>query len=217
MLYTLLIFIAILIAISFLRLRMRFLWGDNKRLLFVGLGQTGPEIDFVDNVGSLRIFGWHITSFQLNTKPKKQKQKQTDRRSGKIKQREERERDWYVLLPRIVPRTATALGRMIAHLYRYTIVEELSARIEAGFDSPDLTGQLYGGYHAVVGAVPGLSQRISFQPNWVEESFNGKIQMAFALPLYRLIWRIIVLIGQLPLRDLYKLAIGTKRGGQDVQ
>jgi hypothetical protein len=121
---------------------------------------------------------------------------------------------WQEFLP-LLPKCAKALHGYSFGILRSIIVEELQAEIEAGFDSPDLTGLTFGYYQAALAAAPGVVGRVEYRPDWTGASFSGQARGSVALPLYRLLGRSIVLVYQLPLREILKLAIGRRRGGQD--
>ena len=95
-------------------------------------------------------------------------------------------------------------------LLKSIIVEELSGTIKAGFDSPCLTGQIFGYYQAVVGAVPSMAGRVIYIPVWDEELFEVSFKASVAIPLYKIVYRTMILIIKLPLREIIKLAIGKK-------
>ena len=70
MLYALIAMFALIVAVLMLRLRIRGFIDSNNRLLFVGLGQTGPEFDFVAGQGVVRLFGVRIKTFPLEKEKK---------------------------------------------------------------------------------------------------------------------------------------------------
>jgi hypothetical protein len=96
-------------------------------------------------------------------------------------------------------------------------VEELQGEIEGGFDSPDLTGRAFGYYRAVLGAVPALAGHFRYYPVWTGAVFSGSLRLAVVLPLYKMLYRTLLLVFRLPLRKIIKVAIGTKKGEQDVK
>jgi hypothetical protein len=111
---------------------------------------------------------------------------------------------------------ASALWGYFVSILKSVAVEEAQGEIEAGFDEPDITGRVFGYYQAALGMVPSVVGRVAFVPDWTGASFSASMRLSLALPLYKLIWRTLVLIARLPLRELVKLAIGKKRGDEDV-
>jgi len=213
MLYVLSAIVLIVVAVMLLRFRIRLDLSEEQRLLFVGLGRTGHEHDFTSGTGRVRLFGLNIKSIKPETekpgaKPKKPKK-------PKPKKKSTRQRSIVDML-RVVPSVGRALTGYMYSLLRSFIIEKLEGEIEAGFETPDITGQAYGYYQAAVGAVPGIAGRFKYIPDWQGPSFSGAARVSVAIPLYRVFIRTTVLIFKLPLRDLIKLAIGTKKGDQDV-
>ncbi len=214
---TIIILALLLAAILLLRIRVRFELGSDRRLLFVGLGRSGPEYDFVRRVQSFLLFGRRIKSTPMKKADKAAEPKLEARPEDKKKppaKKARRVRPFGDSL-RAVPEVSRALWRYSIGLLKSIVVEELEADVEAGFYEPDLTGQLFGYYQAALAAVPSVVGRVRYTPDWTGASFAGQARVAVALPLHRLLYRTLILIGQLPLRRLIKLAIGRKRGGQD--
>ena len=207
---TIIIIALLLAAICLLRLRLRFELGSDRRLLFVGLGRSGPEYDFVRRIQSFMLFGQRIKS----TPMKKVEKAAEPKPEAQPREKARRVRPFGDIL-KAVPDVSRALWRYSIELLKSIAVEELEADVEAGFYEPDLTGQLFGYYQAALAAAPSVVGRVRFTPDWIGASFAGQARVAVALPLYRLLYRTLILIGQLPLRRLIKLAIGKKRGGQD--
>ncbi len=212
MLYVLIILLALVIAVSVLCLRVGFELADNRRLLRVCVGRTGPEINFSTRQGMLRLFGWQIKKFSLKgKKPEAERVEVKKKRPPKKAKRERSLRD----VLRILPQCIKPLAGYLISLLRAAAVEELEGEIEAGFAEPDLTGMTYGYYQAVLAAVPSVIGRVRYIPDWNGASFSGSARLTVALPLYKLAWRTIVLVMKLPLRKLMKLAIGEKKGAED--
>ena len=207
---TIIILALLLAAICLLRLRLRFELGSDRRLLFVGLGRSGPEYDFVRRVQSFKLFGRCIKSTPMKKVDKAAEPKPEAQPRKKAK----RVRPFGDIL-RAVPEVSRALWRYTIGLLKSVVIEELEADVQAGFYEPDLTGQLFGYYQAALAAAPSIVGRVHYTPDWTGASFAGQARVAVALPLYRLLFRTLMLICQLPLRRLIKLAIGKKRGGQD--
>ncbi|MBU0984666.1 MAG: hypothetical protein KKA42_12390 [candidate division Zixibacteria bacterium] len=227
-------------AVLMLRIRMRLEISGDRRLLFVGLGRSGPELDFVRKTGVLRVFGWKTREFALGDKDEKEPakaavlEKTTAQKAEVLSQaeaakaakpaepaktkkiRRKRRRSPAEII-RLVPACSKALWKYFIGLLGGMIVEQAEGDIEAGFDSPDLTGQAFGYYQAAMGAVPAVMSRIHFTPDWTGPSFSGAVRLAVALPVYRLVGQTVALIWRLPVRKIVKVAIGEKEGVQDDQ
>lgn len=190
-----------------LHIRIRVVWGDDKKILFVGLGRSGPELDFNSKKGRLCLFNFKIKEFSFEKETEKGKEK-PDKPIRKKTDKPKKQRSYknmLNMLPLLMKEFFTYMKNILSSL----IVEELEADIEAGFDAPHLTGQVYGYYQAALAAVPSVMNRIHYSPNWTEQTFSVSTKGSISLPLYKLIWWTIILLWRLPLRDLYKLAIGT--------
>ena len=212
---TIIIIALLLSAILLLRLRVRFELGSGRRRLFVGLGRSGPQFDFVRRVQMVKLFGWTLWSKPMKVTddsdapeaPPDDKKKSRAKKPGRVRSIRE--------ILAAVPAISNALWHYSIGLLKSVIVEELEAEIEAGFEAVDLTGQAFGYYQAALAAAPTVMGRIHYTPDWTGASFAGQARVSVALPLYRLVICTLKLIYQLPLRRLVKLAIGKKRGGQD--
>lgn len=209
---TIIVIASLLTAILLLKLRVRFELGSGRRILFVGLGRSGSEIDFTERVQTIRLFGWALWSSPMKAAdeseiPPDDKKKTKRRRKGRVRSIRE--------MLAAVPEISRAMWRYSIGLLKSIVVEELEAEIEGGFEAVDLTGQVFGYYQAALAAAPGVMGRVRYTPDWTGASFDGKARVAVALPLYRLVMCTLTLLYQLPLRRMLKLAIGKKRGGQD--
>lgn len=194
--YWLIGFLLVVTAILLLRIRVRCDFDDTRRLLFVGLGRTGPEFDFTRRVIVFRLAGFH-----LGSRPMLRLSMQPDSEStSSPKKRSRLSIDRLVLL---IERSGPPLWQFGSGLVRGVTIEEGWAEIRGGFESPDLTGMSLGYYYSLVGAVPGF-QRISFIPDWLGPSFAARGRLSLALPLYVLIWRLLVLLLRLPKRELIR-------------
>ncbi len=221
MLYLLLILLALFIAFLLLNIRVRFQLSDGRKLLFVGVGRSGPEFDFTCKAGSIMLFGVKVKSFEIR-KEKKKKRKEAEEKARKAKVAKPPKpskrirvslRDIY----RVGPKCIGPLWAYTVSLLKAVAVEEVEGQVEAGFDSPHLTGAVFGYYQAALAAVPGVVGRVQFIPDWIGPSFSGAARVSVAIPVYKLLLRTIILTYRLPLRDLIKLAIGKKKGVSDVQ
>ena len=218
MLYFLIGIIALLTALMLLRLRIRIDISGERKLLFVGVGRTGPEFDFSAKRGVLRFAGFNLRKFELqkNGKRKQREAEPEAAEAGKAAKKKKKKRR------RPVGETVTLLRESAGAIWKYilgllaaTIVERADGEIEAGFGSPHLTGQAFGYYQAALAAAPRLFGRIQYIPDWNGPAFSGAVHASVAWPLYRLVWETMVLVARLPLRKIVKLAIGTKEGVQD--
>ncbi len=214
-----------------LRLRLRMELSSERRLLFIGLGRSGPEYDFRTKRGVVRLFGREFREFRLGSsvsftetiksrleskfgdravESDKAKSEEKDKKDKEEKKRTRSIRD----IVAIVPECLRGLRKYTIGLLQAAIVERAEAEIEAGFEQPHLTGQAFGYYQAVVGAVPALS-RVQYAPVWSGQAFSGSADLQVAWPIYRLFWLTTLLLARLPVMKIVKLAIGSKEGAQD--
>ncbi len=224
MLYALLIPIGLLILLLILHLRLRAEWSRQHRLVAVSIGRrTGVEIDFVDRATFIRFAGFTLSRrpFDRDTKeelPAKKARKKAKAAAKSARPKKRRSlRSIYERVRSLGPSILKAAWNFAKGILRAGVVEELEARIEAGFDQPDQTGMAYGYYQAMLGMVPAAAGRLVFVPDWSGASFAASGRLTVSLPLYRLVWRVIVLLWQLPSRKLLKMAIQREKGEQDVE
>ncbi len=212
---TIVIIALLLAAILLLRLRVRFELGGDRRSLFVGLGRTGREYDYLRRVRSVRVLGFRVSSSPLDEK-KARKPEQPEKKSPSEQppRKPGRKRPLRDIL-RILPECSKGLYGYAVGVLRSLIIEHLEAEIKGGFAAPDLTGQAFGYYQAALAAAPAVVGRVRFTPDWTGPSLSGSARVSVALPLYLLLYRSLVLVAGLPLRQIVKLAIGKKRGDQD--
>lgn len=194
-------FLALLLLV---RLRLRIDFSESKRLLFIGLGQTGPEFDFFNHTRTFRLFG-----IALSPKPLHRATSPTPAQSADSTPQPRRARRsapisaWLPLIPDIFGSVLS----FVAGLLRSVIIEECAGAIRASAPSPDQTGQLFGCYCALAGAVPAIGAHLSFEPDWLDgPSFSGTVRFSAALPLYALLYRVLILLWSLPLWQLYRLS-----------
>jgi len=217
MLYVLLIIAAVIAVVLSLRIRLRVSVTRERQLIFAGLGRSGPEYDFATKEATIKLFGLKIKTIQPGTRgEKKKKVAEKPRPEKKRKKKTPRQRPIGDIL-KIVPGVGRAMWRYAVSLLKGIVVEELEGEIDGGFYSPDMTGIAYGYYEAALAAMPGVAGRFRFRPDWNGPAFDGSMRATFAIPLYRLVWRTLVLVGGLPLRDILKVAIGKKKGDSDGQ
>jgi len=213
MIYVLVIIVLLLVALTLLRLRVRLTLSGPERSLFVGLGHSGREQDLVKRTGRLKLFGVNVVTLRP---PEKKKVKPKKKKEAKPKKKPARKRPLGDFV-RLIPDLFRAASGYFFSLIKSVEIEELEGEIEAGFDTPDITGQVYGYYQAALATVPSIGKRFRFTPDFSGPSFDGAARVALAIPLYRIILRTAALLFRLPLRKIIKLAIGRKKGDQDVQ
>ncbi len=221
MLYLFIAIIVLLAALLLARLRLRLEISDDRKLLFIGVGRTGPELDFRTRRGVVRLFGYRTGQFVLARGEKSVKEqikkavKGEEPEAADAKKAKPKRKRSLKEIAAIVPQSLRALGSYLLGLMQAAIVEQAEGEIEAGFDSPHLTGQMFGYYQAALGAAPALLGRVAYTPDWSGASFSGSVRCAVAWPVYRLLWQTTLLVFRLPVTKIVKLAIGTKEGVQD--
>lgn len=215
---TLLIILAVLIALLLgllmLHLRLRCYLNRDEKSLFAGLGRSGIMIDLVNKTGQVRLFGFGFRPFPLEKgkAPHKERAKPKIKESVSEIEQPKKERPIRDILS-VLKLSVMPVWRYIVSLFRAARFEELSGNIKGGFESPDLTGQTYGYYHALVGAVPAFSGRLNYTPDWEGSSFQADLKASLVMPLYSVVGRTIQLAYRLPLRKIINLAIGKKKVG----
>ncbi len=207
MLYLLLILTALAVGVLMLHLRLRLEYSDEQRILFVGLGRSGPEADFIGRVVRIRLCGVTIRTVAMTAPGKIRATIRTE------KPRSARHRrfdigGWLDALPQI----AGAMWAYFVRLLRATIIERAEGEIRGGFDTPDVTGQVYGYYQAALAAVPSVARRIRYTPDWTGASFAATVRFSASLPMYRLVWSTLVLLWQLPIVKIVRLVRNNEKG-----
>jgi hypothetical protein len=215
MLITLAVLLILAVLLLTVRLRLKLSLAPDRKLLFVGLGRSGPEFHLGQKRGELKLFGRRITTFETGKKEKPEEEPDQEVEKEKTARKKTRRKRSIRDILAIVPQSSKALWRYFIDLVKATIIEQAEGEIAGGFDSPDLTGQAFGFYQAAIGAVPALAGRFRFVPDWTGASFSGAARLTVALPIYRLVGRTLLLIWRLPVRKIVKLAIGEKGGDQD--
>ena len=213
MIYFAIAIIVLLVAVLLLRLRFLVVLSQERRTLAVQIGRSGPEIDLAKRRGLIKLFGYSVKRFDLQRGAKKEPKKAAKPLAPK-KEKPSRKRSWRNMAA-IFPQVTEALWYYTVGLIRSSRVEVFEAEIEAGLPEPHQTGQLFGYYQAAVAALPSALNRVAFTPDWSGASFFGSARVAVAVPLYMLVFRTVLLAKDLPLRKIYKLAIGQKRGASD--
>lgn len=203
----------LLVALLLLRLRLRIEFGSDRKIVAVNIGRSGPSWDFEHNRGEFRLFGWRVKGFDLKDKAKPGVTKK-EPKDPKEKAKPERTRKISDMIA-IFPQVSKALWFYAIGIIRSATIEQFEAEIEAGLPEPHLTGQLFGYYQAAFASVPSVMERFRYTPDWSGPSFSGSAKIAVALPVYKLAFRSMILIKDLPLRKILRLAIGEKKGASD--
>ena len=87
----------------------------------------------------------------------------------------------------------------------------LRANITGGATEPDVTGELYGAYHAIRPVLPS-SISIIYNPDFASEKFTGTVEVGLVIRIFRLIWETLVFIIRLPIIRLIRLYRKLKKG-----
>lgn len=217
------ILLSIIVVVSLLlavRIRLRMEFTPDQRWLFAGLGRTGIRYDFSSADTTILWCGIpirkrrhrKIKSVDADQKSK-DKAKAVSRkklRSGGRRERSKRQIAW------VVKHSIPALWKYSIGLLHSIIVEQLEARVAGGFDSPHLTGQVFGYYQAALATAPAVVGRVQYDPDFTGASISGTVKASVALPLHQLLLRTVILVAELPLREIVRLAIGKKKGDLDV-
>jgi hypothetical protein len=87
----------------------------------------------------------------------------------------------------------------------------LEARLSGGADQPDITGQLYGAYHAIK---PNLPQaiKISYAPDYLAGRISGEISGKLAVTNFQIIKELINFVFRLPVIKLIGLYLKLRKG-----
>jgi len=209
MLYIIVTIVLLLAALTLLRLRVRLALSGRERLVFVGLGRSGHEKDLIKHTGRLKLFGINVVTLKP---PKEKKVKPEKKKEPKPKKKKPSRKRPLGDFLRLIPGVLQAVSGYFWSLVQSVEIEQLEGDVEAGFETPDVTGQVYGYYQAAVASVPSIGRRLSFTPDFTGPSFDGSARVALAIPLYRILLRTVALLFRLPLRKIIKLAIGRKKG-----
>ncbi len=216
--YVLIAAILIMTALLVLRLRLRAEIGTRQRWLFVGIGRTGLHADFVTSLLRVRWAGLTVYCRPLAVSVRSEdRQPAPAERPGPKKPAKRRRHVPISELLDLLRRSRSAIWTYAVGLLRAVIVEQLEAEIEGGFDQPHLTGQAFGYYQAALAAVPAVVGRVNYIPDYTGASLNGALKASIALPVYKWLYRSIVLLWQLPIKDIVRMTIGSNKGEQDAQ
>jgi hypothetical protein len=213
--YLLLALVIALAALMFIRLRLKFEYGPDKKIIFIGLGRSGPELNLANRQLLIKLSNLSLKSYDLQKrKQETTAKKKLDKAAQKKPAKRGRTRSWSDLSTKL-PVIVKATGQFLVGLIRGASIEQLEGEIKAGFEQPDLTGLAFGYYQTALGIAPGITRRFNYYPDWTGASFSGSFRFAVALPLYTLIFSFTKLLIRLPLRELLKFTIGRKKGASD--
>ncbi len=202
----------IIIALTLLlKIRLKLQLEEMHKIAFFGLGRSGVSYDFISHRIVLQLFGKKVK--ELSTESETEKVEKV-RKTTKISDKPKRVRPLADIL-KLIPKSSQAFYKYTISILKDIIVEELEGQVSGGFDSPDITGQLFGYYQAAYYAVPSVVGRVQYYPNWVEASFDANLKASVAIPLYKIMYRSIILFFSLPLRDILKITIGRKERSHD--
>jgi hypothetical protein len=217
MLYVLVILVALLVGLLLLRLRLTLDLTEERKQLFVGLGRTGPEIDFDQKIGRLKFAGMSVKQFSLeqSTKCKKETRKQETPTKEDSESKSKRVSISEILS--LLSKSMIPLLRYFVHLFKKTKMEHFDGSFVLGFDDPSQTGRVYGYYQAAAAAAPATIGRIRMQPDFTEERIEGSLSVSFALPVYNLLGATTRLLWQLPIKEIVRMTIHRKTGGKHVR
>lgn len=154
LIYILIFLSVIIIVILLLNLRLCIRLSKKEKILFAGLGRSGSEFDFTSKKGNLKLFGINLKQFDFKVKDDKYKKKKEKKK--KSERKSVRTRSFSDFL-KFLPQAFIAFKQFIISTFKSVVVEELDGEIKAGFESPHITGHIYGYYQAVSAIVPNFS------------------------------------------------------------
>ena len=192
---------------TLIRLRVKLDLYPNVKTLFAGMGRTGVRIDITGKTQAIIFAGRTVKSISVE-KLLKNSVKKIAKISNII--RPGRQRSLKKLLA-IVPATLKALSNYTYSILKSAAIEEFDGEINAGFGPPHITGAAFGFYQATLAGIPAIAGRFKYIPDWNGLSFQGQLRLSVSIPLYRLLFKTMIMLWRLPLRELLKLAIGTKK------
>lgn len=192
---------------TLIRLRVKLDLYPNVKTIFAGLGRTGIRIDISGGTQSIIFAGRTVKSISVE-----KVFKNSVERIAKISNiiRPGRQRSFKNVLV-IVPTTLKTLANYTYSILKSAAIEEFDGQINAGFGPPHITGAAFGFYQATLAGIPAIAGRFKYIPDWNGLSFQGQLRLSVSIPLYRLLFKTMIMLWQLPLRELLKLAIGTKK------
>jgi hypothetical protein len=228
----------LLIGSLLLRVRIRLQLDPHHRLLFLGLGRSGSELDFVAGLVKIKLAGVTVKELPLEEdEPSRSKTTAPGKpvRTHPVQLHtmlwRKTRREFNRLRQGMLAASGGTFGELLAtarivlkavFLYIVDVIrdsrlEEFQAQVEGGFDSPDLTGQAYGYWCALAGALPSTAGRVVFVPDWTGASLTGSARVSIAIPLYLLVYRTVRLLLKLPMKSIIRMARQKNKGGSDVQ
>jgi hypothetical protein len=87
----------------------------------------------------------------------------------------------------------------------------LKAEIVGGASEPDITGELYGAYHAIRPILP-QAILINYNPDFAAEKFTGKVEIGLVIRIIGFLKETLIFILRLPIIRLIKLYRKLKKG-----
>lgn len=222
--YILLIILGLFTLLLLLRLRLRVYIDDERRQISFSYATARFEANLLDNQGTASFLGITLKRFPLvkdasEKKKKEETQRNSEQENGpgpwrKLARsfREKKGRLTVMDLLAVAPQITWAHARLFADILGDTRVEQMDIAIEGGFEYPHLTGQMLGYYHALVGAVPMGPVRISYIPDWDGAPFSGSLRASLAMPLYRLLYRLLRYLFRLPIMNIVKRMRKNRKG-----
>jgi hypothetical protein len=116
---------------------------------------------------------------------------------------------------RILLRVAGEAFKLMGRLFKapdYYLV----ANLAGGVEEPDITGQIYGAYHAIRPNLP-AAVKINYAPDYLAGRVNGNISCGIVVTVFGIIKEIVIFIFRLPKIKLIKLYRKLKAGRKDVK
>jgi hypothetical protein len=89
----------------------------------------------------------------------------------------------------------------------------LAADLKGGTEEPDLTGMIYGAYHAIRPNLPG-SVRIRYAPDYVIGRITGDISFGMKVAAFIIIQQLAISIIRMPIIEIVKLYRKARKGGK---
>lgn len=218
--YAVTVILILIVCFLLLRLRFRAELSDRRRLLFLGIGRSGVQIDYVADVTRIRLFGITVRTLprtdstdesiedSIPVTPTPISKEKVAKKKRKSVRQPLHIREWLD----IGLTSVRAARKYAGDLLRAVIIEEAQAEVHGGFESPNLTGEVYGYYHALVGAVPSLETRLKYYPDWMGRSFNGSARLSLAIPMYSLFYRTGLMLIRMPIIRAYRLVREQRKG-----
>jgi hypothetical protein len=217
MLWILTILLVLLVATLLLRLRVGCHLSPEKKVAFVRLGRSGSEYDLGRKVMVIRLFGMKVREIGFEAKAKAVKGQVVESEPTEsatpeaVKPKKEVSRPFSLLLE-ILNESGQVIWKFVVAVFRAVVVEEAEGELAFGFESPDVTGRVFGYYHAIAWVAPSVTGRVNVVPVFSGKTFSGRARVTIALPLYVLVYRVGRLVVQMPIRKIIRYARGIQKG-----